>query len=116
MADKKFVHVLIAVTYESDDPIPSRMLGNILGSYIGVTEKLHTLTTYQMPYAVDPMQCGLREVWGKIDREQRFAFGQLYPELATAIALMCGGDDGKARSTGSPETNLVQGSDGKNAE
>lgn len=93
MADKQFVHVLIAATYSTDDPIPSKILADRVARQLMRTEELHTITAYSMAYPIRPTDCGLKDAWDKMDDGEREMFSDNHPQLATAIALMCGGND-----------------------
>jgi hypothetical protein len=108
-----FVHFLIAGSYETfTTPIRSGALSAVIRSKIcqgfGEHRPLQIMT-YQMPYLISPVKCGLKECWADFTDEEREGFAEQYPDLATAIALMCGDNDGKARSTSSTETGPVSG-------
>jgi hypothetical protein len=96
MADKQFVHVLIAMTYEAEDPIPSWVINREVQDINSLRKHttLQNMITYQMAYPIRPTDCGLKDAWDKMDDGEREMFSDNYPQLATAIALMCGGDDG----------------------
>lgn len=101
---KQTVHILISATYETDEPIPSRFLSNAVRDIVGRTEVLNSILTYQMPYPISPMQCGLKECWADFTDEEREGFAEQYPDLATAISLMCGEGDDKEDGEGQPGT------------
>lgn len=100
---KQTVHILISATYETDEPIPSRFLSNAVRDIITRTEVLNNITTYQMPYPISPMQYGLKEQWALLDEWDRERLGEMFGDLATAIALMCGDDD-EEKGKGQPGT------------
>ena len=97
MADKKFQHVLISFsyTYEDEGKIPSRQISNYLAQAMPDQDGRHLerITTYSTGYHMMPAQCGLRDVWKGYNEDKKEAFSLTHPELATAIALMCGDDD-----------------------
>ena len=107
MADKKFVHVLITATYgPTAMPVPSSMLSAAVGDMLLRTEEVHNIVAYSMPYGISPVDCGLREAWGKFDESEREVFADQFPDLATAIALMVGVDDeGKPGTASDSPTN-----------
>jgi hypothetical protein len=104
---KQFVHVLIAATYSSNLPIPSKILADGVTDRLIRTEELHTITAYSMAYPIRPTDCGLKDVWDKMDDGEREMFSDNYPQLATAIALMCGGDDGEEQARNQKDGNRI---------
>ena len=96
MADKKFVHVLITASYE-DKPLPSHALSHAVSHYLNTMVEVQKVMTYQMPYVISPMQCGLKDVWDNMTDDERMFLRESHLELATAIALMCGDDDEKEK-------------------
>jgi hypothetical protein len=97
---KQFVHVLIAASYEGD-PIPSRMLSDVVSDrVISLGEEMRQIMTYQMPYPVSPVACGLKDVWGSYDVADKEMFAEAHPDLATAIALMVGVEDERTGTQG----------------
>jgi hypothetical protein len=90
---KRTVHLLITATYETDEPIPSRFISHAVRDIIERTELLNQITTYQMPYAVPPMHLGLKEVCRRMGSSYD-EFAERYPDLAMAISLMVGVEDG----------------------
>lgn len=103
MADRKFHHVLISFsyTYEGEGRIPSRQISNYLAQAMPDQDGRHLerITTYSMPYAITPIDCGLKEQWSKLTPEEIELLGESHPDLVTAIALMCGDDDERQPGT-----------------
>jgi hypothetical protein len=109
MADKKaFVHVLIAATYSTSIPIPSKILGDVLADRLMRTTDLHTVTAYSMAYPIRPTDCGLKDVWDRMSDEYKEVFADQFPDLATAIALMCGGNDGEEQVRNQKDGNRIK--------
>jgi hypothetical protein len=99
---KQTVHLLISATYETDELIASQAFTKVIQKALFKTETLLNIITYQMPYPINPMQCGLKECWRDFTDEEREGFAEQYPDLATAISLMCGDDNDKEDGEGQP--------------
>jgi hypothetical protein len=106
---KQFVHILITATYEAKDPIPSCVINREVQDINSLRKHttLQNMITYQMAYPIRPTDCGLKDVWDKMDRYEREEFAESYPQLATAIALMCGGDDGEEQVRNQEDGNRI---------
>lgn len=87
-------HLLIAATYENDKAVPSSQITAIVREGLESFDvDLERITSYQMPYAVNPMAAGLKDIWMGMSDPARVKLASLFPELAQAITLMLGVDD-----------------------
>lgn len=97
---KKTIHVLISATYEATAPVKSEFLTSVIrGALLDSAGRRHLnkVITYQMPYELTPMQCGLKDEWDRMSEKEVELFADQYPELATAISLMIGVENGIER-------------------
>lgn len=87
-------HLLIAATYENDKAVPSSQITAIVREGLESFDvDLERITSYQMPYAVNPMAAGLKDIWMGMTNADQQDFQEGFPELYSAIRMMLGVDD-----------------------
>lgn len=88
-------HLIVSATYGSEgDTIPSSEFGAAFEEVIrrnGVEPV--SCVSYTSHYALNPVDCGLKDAWIGLTANQRQAISQYAPELHRAIFLMLTGSD-----------------------